>query len=181
MNPDYQDKGKKNVSNREKGGRKMNKKIFIIIFGFIILFAASPLFGQWTGTPGRRNVPVSESPCWTKPYMDVTPEQLKALEDLHRSFYKDILALRKKFITERDELSCLLSSPKIDAKLVLSKQNSLSAIQMKIDEISIQYLLKARALFAPEQLSNLPSGCNLGFNYGSGMGWGRGRGKTNRF
>ena len=54
--------------------------------------------------------------------------------------------------------------------MILAKQNNLSALQKQIDEISIQYLLKARAIFTPEQLSNLPSGCNLGFNYGQGMG-----------
>ena len=66
-------------------------------------------------------------------------------------------------------------------QMVLAKQNNLSAIQAKMGEISVQYFLKARALFTREQLSTLPSGCNLGFNYGSGMGWGWGMGQRNRF
>ena len=64
--------------------------------------------------------------------------------------------------------------------MILEKQNQFSDIQKKMDEISIQYFLKARALFTPDQLSSLPSGCNLGFNYGQGMGWGRGMGQGNR-
>lgn len=154
------------------GGSKMNKK-FLIIFSLIILLSVPPAFAQRTGAPGGRNFPLSDTPCWTKPYLEVTPEQIAGLEQLHRLFSREILNLRTQYIKGRDELRSLLSGPKPDAQLVLTKQNRLSALQKQMDEISIQYLLKARAIFTPEQLSNLPSGCNLGFNYGSGMGWGR--------
>ncbi|MBI5967037.1 MAG: periplasmic heavy metal sensor [Deltaproteobacteria bacterium] len=154
----------------------MIKKSFII-FGLIILFAASPVFAQRGDNPGRRNSPISDSPCWTKPYLEATPEQLKTLENLHRSFYKEISDLRNQHMNLRYELRSLLDSSKPDRRMILEKQNQFSGIQKKMDEISIQYFLKARALFTPDQLSKLPSGCYLGFNYGSGKGWDRGMGK----
>ena len=101
---------------------------------------------------------------------------MQALDELHRVFYKEIWSLRNQYFTEHYELRALLSSPKADAKMVLSKQNNLSTIQKKIDEVSMQYFLKARSVFTSEQLSILPPDCRLGFNYGQGMGWGRGIG-----
>ncbi len=158
----------------------MNKHIFAIC-GLIVFWAVSPAFAQWTGTPGRRNAPVSESPCWMNPDLRMTPEQLRSLDSLHRSFYREQLELRNQYITEHYELRSLLDNPKTEAKLALAKQNDLSATQKKMDEISIQYFLKARAVFSPEQISKLPPGCNLGFNYGPGKGRGRGMGQRNRF
>jgi hypothetical protein len=147
--------------------------------GFLVLFFASSGFAQRSETYGGRNFPVSDSPCWTKPYLEATPEQLKPLENLQRSFHKELSYLRNYYINLHYEIRSLLDGPKPDRRMILEKQNQFSNIQRKIDESSIQYLLRARALFTPDQLSRLPSGCNLGFNYGSGMGWGqmRGRGK----
>jgi len=146
-----------------------------------IWFSASPGFAQRGETYGRRIFPVSDSPCWTKPYLEATSQQLKELEDLHRSFYKEFSYLRNHYMYLHYEMRSLMDSPKPDRRMILEKQSQFSNIQKKIDEISIQYHLKARALFTPDQLSRLPPGCNLGFNYGSGMGWGpsqmRGRGK----
>lgn len=157
------------------------RKIIFIFAGFLVLFLASSGFAQRSEPYGRRNFPVSDSPCWTKPYLEATPEQLRGLENLQQSFYQEILALRNQQITMRYELRALLDHPKPDAKMILEKQNQFSGIQKKMDEISIQYFLKARALFTPDQLSKLPSGCYLGFNYGSGMGWGRGMGRGKRY
>ena len=153
------------------------RKITFIIVGFLVLFFASPVFAQRGEAYGRRNFPVSDSPCWTKPSLEATPEQLKTLENLQRSFYKEIFDLRNQHMNLRYELRSMLDNPKPDARMVLDKQSHLSAMQKKTDEISVQYYLKARALFSLDQLARLPSGCNLGFSYGSGMGWGGRRGQ----
>ena len=162
-----------------RGGMKMIKKAFIL---FVFLFmAVSPVFAQWGGGTGRQKFPVSDTPCWTRPYLEITPGELKSLEDLQRSFRREMAALSNQQIHLRYELRALMDHARPDAKMVLVKQNNLSALQKQIDEISIQHLLKARAIFTPEQISNLPSGCNLGFNYGQGMGWSRGGGQRSRF
>ena len=157
------------------------RKIIFIIAGFLVLLFASPVFAQRGEAYGRRNFPVSDSPCWTKTYLGATPEQLKSLENLQRSFYKEISDLRNQHMNLRYELRSLLDSPNPDRKMILEKQNQFSGIQKKMDEISIHYFLKARALFTPDQLSRLPSGCALGVNYGEGMGWGRGMGRGKKY
>jgi hypothetical protein len=158
----------------------MIKRIFAI-FGLIVFLAISPALAQWKSVPRERNFPLSESPCWTKPYLETTPEQLQVLGESHRAFFKEILLLRDRYRMESYELRTLLSSPNPETKMVLSRQNNLSTIQKKIDEVSMQYFLKARSTFTPEQLSKLPPDCRLGFNYGLGMGMGRRVGQRNRF
>jgi Spy/CpxP family protein refolding chaperone len=157
------------------------KKTIFIMAGFLVLFFASSGFAQRGESYGRRDFPASDTPCWTKAYLEATPEQVKSLENLKRSFYKEISALRNRYINLRYELHSLLDQPKPDTRMILEKQNHFSDIQKNMDEISIQHLLRARALFTPDQLSRLPSGCNLGFNYGQGMGWGQGMRQRNRY
>jgi len=157
------------------------KKIIFIMAGFLVLFFASSGFAQRGESYGRRNFPASDTPCWTKAYLEATPEQVKSLENLQRSFYKEISSLRNRYINLRYELHSLLDHSKPDTRMILEKQNQFSEIQKKMGEISIQHLLRARALFTPDQLSRLPSGCNLGFNYGQGMGWGQGMRERNRY
>jgi hypothetical protein len=158
----------------------MRKMIFIMA-GFLVLSFVSPGFAQAGEPYGRRNFPVSESACWTKAYLEATSEQVKSLENLQRSFYREISVLRNRYINLRYELHALLDYSKPDTRMILEKQNQFSDVQKKIDEISIQHLLKARALFTPDQLSRLPSGCNLGVNYGQGMAWGQGMRQRNRY
>ncbi len=155
-------------------------KNILLTCSVIVFIAASPAFAQWGGAPGRRNSPVSDSPCWTKAYLEATPEQLGALQNLQRSFYKEISALKNTSMNKGYEIGSLLESQNPDAKMILEKQRQISDLKKNMDELSIQYLLKARALFTPEQLLRLPSRCNLGFNYGQGAGWGQGRSR-NRF
>ena len=157
------------------------RKIIFIMAGFFLLSFVSPGFAQRGEPYGRRNFPVSESACWTKAYLEATPEQVKSLENLQRSFYKEISALRNRYINLRYELHSLLDHSKPDTRMILEKQNQFSDIQKNMDEISIQHLLRARAFFTPDQLSRLPSSCNLGFNYGQGMGWGQGMRQRNRY
>lgn len=156
-------------------------KNICIIFGLIVFLAASPALAQWKATPGGRNFPLSDSPCWTKPYLEATPEQLKSLENLQRSYYKEFSVLRNQQINLRYKLRSFMDHTKPDARMILEIQNQFSGIQEKLDKISIQYFLKAKALFTPDQLSSLPSGCSLGFNYGQGMGWGQMKGRGKRY
>ncbi|OGP46449.1 MAG: hypothetical protein A3K30_00295 [Deltaproteobacteria bacterium RBG_13_51_10] len=158
---------------------KMIKKT-LIIFVFFFL-AVSPVFAQWGGGSGRQRSLKSDTPCWTKPYLQITPGQLKSLENLHRSFYGEMAGLRSQQNQLHYDLRALMDHARPDEKMILAKQNSYSALQKQMDELSIRYLLKARAIFTPGQFSNLPSGCNLGFNYGQGMGWGQGMRQRNRY
>jgi hypothetical protein len=161
------------------------KTKILIVFILILILGASSLFAQSRGGQGGRIMRSADSACWKNPRFGATDEQLKALEELHRSDIVSLGQYRNQYIVEHYELRSLLSSPTPDSKFVIDKQNQVSSIQKKIDEISLQYLLKARQIFSPEQISLLPNSCGLGFTFGKGMRqsrswglgmrWGRGR------
>lgn len=164
----------------------MKKKIILIINSFLIIMGIAivtstwglesreiKIFAQGGGSYGKGAAPIYQSPCWTKSYFQATPEQLQSLENLQRSFYKEISPMRSQYYNLYYELRSRLNFPQADINIILEKQRELAELQKKIDEISIQYFLKARNFFRPEQLTNLPSGCSLGFNFGQGVGWGR--------
>jgi hypothetical protein len=162
----------------------MRANIFIGVI-LILILAASPLFAQSRGGQAWRGMRPPDSACWKKPELEVTQEQLKSLEEVHRSYLREIGRYRDRYIGESYELRALLSNPKAEPQWVMNKQNSLSDLERKIDEISIQHFLKAREIFTEEQIGRLPPGCSLGFSYrpgmdwdwrrGQGRGWGRGR------
>ncbi|MGB9700082.1 MAG: Spy/CpxP family protein refolding chaperone [Thermodesulfobacteriota bacterium] len=162
----------------------MDKKISQLLIILFLIVASANLAGGWElnrevfpvqrgGNYGRGSLSNFQNPCWTKSYFHATPEQLRSLENLQRAFYKEITPIRSQYFNLYYELRARLDYPQPDAKMILEKQREIAELQKKIDEISIQYFLKARNLFSPEQLVNLPSGCNLGFTIGQGMGWGR--------
>jgi hypothetical protein len=162
----------------------MKAKI-IIAFVLILILAASPLLAQSRGGQAWRGMRPADSACWKNPEFRATKEQLKSLEEVHRSYLREIGRYRDQYVGESYELRSLLSNPRPDAQMVMEKQQSLSVLQRKIDEISLQHFLKARQVFTQDQISRLPSGCSLGFTYGAGtggdwrrgqgIGWGRGR------
>jgi Spy/CpxP family protein refolding chaperone len=159
----------------------MKKKIILIgiIFQFIALLIACPLFAQSKDSPSWRNIRPADSPCWKTPDFGATEEQIKSLEMLLRSYISEIRRIRNQYMNEYFELRLFLSNLNVDTKTVVDKQNRLSSLQTKMNEISLRYFLKAREIFTPEQISRLPYDCWFGFTYGSGTGWGwrRGQGK----
>jgi len=161
-----------------KRGRQMKSNIFIGLI-FILILAASPLFAQSRGGQAWRGMRPPDSACWSDPKFGATREQLQSLEELHRSYLREIGRYRDQYVGESHELRALLSNPKAEPHRVMDKQNSLSGLQKKIDEISLQHFLKARQIFTEDQVSRLPSGCSLGFTYGAGTGgdWRRGQGR----
>jgi hypothetical protein len=156
----------------------MKSNIFIGLI-FILILAVSPLFAQSRGGQAWRGMRTADAPCWKNPEFGATKEQLKSLEQGHRSYLREIGRYRDQYVGESYELRALLSNPKAEPHRVMDKQSNLSALQKKIDEISLQHFLKAREIFTEDQISRLPSGCSLGFTYGAGTGgdWRRGQGR----
>ena len=162
----------------KRGGRQMKPNILICLI-LILILAASPLFAQSRGGQAWRGMRPADSACWKNPEFGATEEQLKSLEQVHRSYLREIGRYRDQYVGQSYELRALLSNPKAEPHRIMDKQNSLSGLQKKIDEISLQHFLKAREIFTEDQISRLPSGCSLGFTYGAGMGldWRRGQGR----
>ncbi len=168
----------------ERGRRQMKPNVFIGLI-FVLILTASPLLAQSRGGQAWRGMRPADSACWQKPEFGATEEQRKSLEQVHRSYLREIGRYRDQYVGESYELRALLSNPKVEPHRVMDKQNSLSGVQKKIDEISLQHYLKAREIFTQDQISRLPSGCSLAFSYrpgtdwdwrrGQGRAWGRGR------
>jgi len=162
----------------------MKLKILVGLI-LILILAASSLFAQSRGGQPWRNARPADSACWKTPEFGATEEQLRSLEQVHRSYLREIGRYRDQYVGESYELRALLSDPKAEPHRVMDKQNCLSGVQKKIDEISLQHFLKAREIFTEDQIGRLPPGCSLGFTYrpgtdwdwrrGQGRGWGRGR------
>lgn len=148
----------------------MKPKI-LIAFILILILAASPLFAQSRGGQAWRGMGPADSACWKNPEFGATKEQLKSLEQVHRSYLRELGQYRDQYVGESYELRALLSDPKAEPHRVMDKQNSLSGVQKKIDEISLQHFLKAREIFTEDQIRRLPPGCSLGFSYRPGTDW----------
>jgi hypothetical protein len=158
-----------------------------IIIGFLLasILSATPLFAQSRGRQDWRAMRAEDLPCWKHSEFAATAEQLKSLDDLHRSYVDEVKKYRDRYLSLRFEIRGLLSNPEPNTLLVIEKQKELSALEKEFHERSLEYFLKGRAIFRFEQISRLPYNCRLGFNYGAevggsriwghGKGWGRGK------
>ena len=106
----------------------------------------------------------------------LTEEQINALPDLQNSFYTEIAPLRRDLIISSIEFRQFIYDPRIDPKILLDRQKKISELQLKLENLSLSYQIKARSIFTNEQLDRLPWDCTLGMGTGSGINIGIGRG-----
>jgi hypothetical protein len=158
----------------------MKTKILIGLI-LILILTARPLLAQSRSSQGGRIMRSVDSLCWNNPRFGATDEQLRDLEEVHRSYIKSLEPYRNQYIVDHHELRAHLSSRNPDPGLVMEKQSRLSAVQNRIDEISLRHYLRAKRIFTREQISRLPYNCRLGFTYGKEMGPSRGRGGGTRW
>ena len=128
----------------------MKSKIQILIFCFLLIFAASPSFSQppemgmrkWRG----------EGPCWRASDLDLSQDQRKNLELIQQVFFREAQLLRAQLFTRRLELRELLVSPAAKIESIRTKNLEIIELQSKHEEKAVEYLIKVRSLLAPEQL-----------------------------
>jgi hypothetical protein len=89
---------------------------------------------------------------------DLTEEQAKALDSLRRSYMAEAMPIRTELFALRIELRHLLSNPNVQPQLLFEQQRKISALQAKLEELSLSYQIKARPVFTKEQLERLPQG-----------------------
>ncbi len=149
------------------------------------LAQGDPGWGRWGAGPG---------PCWMMggfgPYgtiPNLTGEQITSFNNLQQVFVNDTANLRNELVQKRLEFQNLMVQVTPDAAAVTAKQKEVSDVMAKVAEKRTSYQLEARKLLTPEQVTQLPPGCTLGFGnvyggprygagqrYGAGMGFGRG-------
>jgi hypothetical protein len=100
----------------------------------------------------------SQGTCWESSSFALTEAQKKALETLRRAFMAEAIPIRTGLFASKIELRHLLSDPNVQQQILFDQQRKISALQAKLEELSLSYQIKARSVFTKEQLERLPQG-----------------------
>jgi len=114
--------------------------------------------------------------CWESSTFALTEAQKKALETLRRTFMEAAMPIRTALFALRIELRHLLSDSNVQPQILFDRQRKISALQARLEELSLSYQVQAKSIFTKEQLERLPQGCflEMGIGYGTEAGIGRG-------
>jgi DNA-binding response OmpR family regulator len=110
------------------------------------------------------------------PALDLTEEQAKTLETLRRTYMAEAIPIRTELFALRIELRHLLSDPNVQPQILFDLQRKISALQARLEELSLSYHVKAKSVFTKDQLERLPQDWLLSMDtgYETRMGVGRG-------
>jgi hypothetical protein len=100
----------------------------------------------------------SQGTCWESFSFALTEAQKKALETLRRAYMAEAIPIRTGLFALKIELRHLLSDPNVQPQILFDRQRKISALQAKLEELSLSYQVKARSIFTKEQLERLPQG-----------------------
>jgi Spy/CpxP family protein refolding chaperone len=134
-----------------------------------------PLARQYWGI-GRGPARIPEMPA-----ENVPAQVLQSREDFRNRLWQERLAVRK----EREELAAMLAEQPPDRQKIQEKIRSITALQGKIQESTVEQILRETAAMTPDQrriyLGNIrgmmcPKGMMGGCGRGPRMGRGMGRG-----
>ena len=100
----------------------------------------------------------SQGACWESSSFALTEAQKKALETLRHAYMAEATPIRTGLFGLKIELRHLLSDPNVQPQILFDQQRKISALQAKLEELSLSYQIKARLVFTKEQLERLPQG-----------------------
>jgi Spy/CpxP family protein refolding chaperone len=152
--------------------------VFALISYLLIISGAQPSKAQPPSYPQSKPMlrMGGQNACWESTDSGLTEEQTKALEALQYGYLAEAAPLRRELIPLRFELRHLIRDPNVRSKILLDRQKRISELQMKLDNLSFSFQMKARSIFTKEQLERLPEDCTLGMGPGFGMDTGTRRG-----
>jgi Spy/CpxP family protein refolding chaperone len=135
---------------------RMKHSIRGLIMSSLVLCVALPAFAQPAGMRsghgmGRRPWR-GEQPCWTASELNLSPEQAKALDLLGQTYFQEAKRYRIELFSKRLELREYLTNPTVKAEVIQAKDGEIIELQSKMEEKTIEYLLKVRTLLTLEQL-----------------------------
>jgi CheY-like chemotaxis protein len=168
--------GKGNNQNSEKNNGKMQHSLLHCgIFTMLILFLFA-LFVIQMSVAQERSPKLDkpslrmdrEGTCWESSSFALSEAQKKALETLRQAYMAEAIPIRTGLFALKIELRHLLSDPNVQPQILFEQQRKISALQAKLEELSLSYQIKARSLFTKEQLEQLPQGWafEMGLGYG---------------
>lgn len=90
--------------------------------------------------------------------LNLTEAQKKSLEELRCMYAKEAIPMKTSLLALKIELRHSLLDPNVQPQILFEEQRKISALQAKIEELSLFYQVKARSVFTKEQLERLPQG-----------------------
>jgi Spy/CpxP family protein refolding chaperone len=130
-----------------------------IVLPFLIFFLAFPITPSLSQPPSIGRYPGAgmkfwrgETSCWAASELSLSQDQAKGLDSLQQTFFREVQLLRVQLFSKRLELRELLTNPNSKTEAIRSKSSEILEYQAKLEEKSIDYLLKVKGLLTPEQL-----------------------------
>jgi hypothetical protein len=120
--------------------------------------------------------------CRMDPSILFTEEQAEKLAHLQRAYLEEAKPLWSELKDLRLELRFTVSDPQAQPRVLLDKQQKISLLQAKLENLFFSYQINARAIFTKEQLDRFPADCPLkrGIGHWPGVGKGKGAQRRNR-
>jgi len=107
----------------------------------------------------KPNLPMHrQGTCWESISPALTEDQKRALETLRRIYTAEAGPIRTELFALRIQLRYLFSDPNVHPRLLFDQHRKISALQAKLEGLSLFSLVKARLVFTKEQLEKLPQG-----------------------
>lgn len=130
--------------------------IYALTFCLLLILTIPPSFSQPSGmrsSPGMSHWK-GEARCWRASDLNLSPEQLKGFDLIQQAYFQEIRLLRVQLFSKRLELRELLtdSTPRIES--IRAKYWEMIELQSKLDEKTIEYMIKLRNLLTQEQLKS---------------------------
>jgi hypothetical protein len=130
-------------------------KLLVLVFLFLFLFI-SPSFSQppekghgpGMGRMHRRGEP----PCLRATDLNLSSDQMKELELIQQSFYREAHPIRTELFSKYFELKEFLTNPLVKIESIHAKDAEIILLQSRLQERTTHYLIKVRALLTQEQL-----------------------------
>jgi hypothetical protein len=70
----------------------------------------------------------------------------------------EAMPMRMELLALKIDLRYLLSNPNVQPQILFDHQRKISALQARLEELSLSYQVKARSVFTKEQWERLPEG-----------------------
>jgi cell division protein FtsB len=141
--------------------RRMGRLTFLMVFVFLFLLLwMRPLEAQESSIPRDKAVLRADGQRVNQrsSSLNLTEAQKKSLEELRRTYAKEAIPMRTNLLALKIELRHSLLDPNVQPQILFDRQREISALQAKLEELSLSYQVKARSIFTKEQLERLPQG-----------------------
>ena len=133
-------------------------KLITVVFSLLLVFSlsfsvAQPVAPRSAMGAGMRQWR-GENRCWKASDLNLSSDQVKGLDLINQAYLKETRPLRNELFSKRLELREFLTNPNIKGESIQLKSSEVLALESKIGEREIEYLMKVRSLLTQEQLKN---------------------------